>query len=247
MRFRTVPLTLILCAVIAAAPVALAEQMPADTHPAHAETSWQVPELFAYHEVIATIWHEAWPAKDIAQLKALTPQVKSGAAKVAGAELPGILRDKQAAWDEGVAALQRTVADYEAAAAGDDGPRLLAAAEALHAQFEKLVRTIRPVTKEIDAFHQVLYPLYHHQLDPYDAAAVKATVPKLQEKMAVLAKASLPERFAPKTAAYEEARAALGREVDAFAAAVATGDPAKAKAAAEAMHSAYVKLEAVFG
>ena len=247
MRFRTVPLTLILCAVIAAAPVALAEQMPADTHPAHAETSWQVPELFAYHEVIATIWHEAWPAKDLAQLRALTPQVKAGAAKVAGAELPGILRDKQAAWDEGVAALQRTVADYEAAAAGDDGPRLLAAAEALHAQFEKLVRTIRPVTKEIDAFHQVLYPLYHHQLDPYDAAAVKATVPKLQEKMAVLAKASLPERFAPKTAAYEEARAALGREVDAFAAAVATDDPAKARAAAETMHSAYVKLEAVFG
>ena len=247
MRPSRMVLTALLCAVIATAPVALAEQMPAGAPPAHAETSWQVPELFSYHEVIATIWHEAWPAKDLAQLRALTPQVKAGAAKVAGAELPGILRDKQAAWDEGVAALQRTVADYEAAAAGDDGPRLLAAAEALHAQFEKLVRTIRPVTKEIDAFHQVLYPLYHHQLDPYDAAAVKATVPQLQEKMAVLAKAPLPERLASKTAAYEAARAALGREVDAFAAAVATGDPAKAKAAAETMHSAYVKLEAVFG
>ena len=246
MRFRPVSLTLILCAVIAAAPVALAEQMPADTHPAHAETSWQVPELFAYHEVIATIWHEAWPAKDIAQLKALTPQVKSGAAKVAGAELPGILRDKQAAWDEGVAALQRTVADYEAAAAGDDGPRLLAAAEALHAQFEKLVRTIRPVTKEIDAFHQVLYTLYHHQLDPYDGAAIKASVPRFQEKMAALAKAPLPERLAAKTPAYEAARAQLGKEVEAFAAAVAGGGEAKIKAAAESMHSAYVKLESVF-
>jgi hypothetical protein len=221
--------------------------MPAAAPPAHAETSWQVPELFAFHEVIATIWHEAWPAKDIAQLKALTPQVKAGAAKVAGAQLPGILRDKQAAWDEGVAGLQRTVTDYETAAASGDDARLLAAAEALHAQFEKLVRTIRPLTKELDAFHQVLYPLYHHQLDPYDAAAVKATVPQLQEKMAALAKAPLPERFAPKTGAYDAARAELGREVDAFAAAVATGDPAKAKAAAETMHSAYVKLEAVLG
>lgn len=247
MRPSRIALTALLCAVIATAPVALAEQMPAGAPPAHTETSWQVPELFTYHEVIATIWHEAWPAKDVAQLKALAPQVKAGADKVAAATLPGILRDKQAAWDQGVAALQKTVADYEAAIAAGDDARLLAAAEALHAQFEKLVRTIRPVTKEIDAFHQVLYQLYHHQLDPYDAAAVKATVPQLQEKMAVLAKAALPERMAAKTAAYEEARAVLGREVEAFAAAVATGDPAKAKAAAESMHSAYVKLESVFG
>lgn len=247
MHTRRALLTTTLFAVILTLPLALAEQVPAGAPPAHAETSWQVPELFAFHDVIATIWHEAWPAKDVAQLKALLPEVKSGAAKVAGAALPGILRDKQAAWDEGVAALQRTVADYEAAAAGDDGAKLLAAAEALHAQFEKLVRTIRPVTKEIDAFHQVLYQLYHHQLDPYDAAAVTASVTRLQEKMAVLAKAPLPERFAAKTAAYEEARAALGRKVEAFAAAVATGDAAKAKAAAETMHTAYVRLESVFG
>ena len=247
MRTRRATLTLLLCAVITAVSGAYAEQMPAAAPPAHAETSWQVPELFAFHEVIATIWHEAWPAKDIAQLKALLPQVKAGAAKVAAAPLPGILRDKEAAWKQGVAALEKTVADYETAAASGDDARLLAAAEALHTQFEKLVRTIRPMTKELDAFHQALYPLYHHQLDPYDAAAVKATVPQLQEKMAALAKAPLPERFASQTAAYEEARAALGREVDAFAAAVATGDAAKAKAAAETMHSAYVKLEAVFG
>ncbi|MCU0230153.1 MAG: hypothetical protein MUC67_02120 [Acidobacteria bacterium] len=240
-------LTVLLCAVIAAAPLALAEQMPAGAPPAHAETSWQVPELFAYHEVIATIWHEAWPAKDVAQLKALAPQVKSGADKVAAAKLPGILREKQAAWDQGVAALQKSVADYETAIAAGDDARLLAAAEALHAQFEKLVRTIRPVTKEIDAFHQALYPLYHHQLDPYDASAVTASAALLQERMAALAKAPLPERLAPKAAAYEQARAELGREVEAFAAAVATGDPAKSKAAAEVMHSAYVKLEAVFG
>lgn len=247
MHTRRAVLTTALCAVILVAPLALAEQMPAGAPPAHTETSWQVPELFAYHEVIATIWHEAWPAKDVAQLKTLAPQVKAGADKVAAAKLPGILRDKQAVWDQGVAALQKSVADYEAAIAAGDDARLLAAAETLHAHFEKLVRTIRPVTKEIDAFHQVLYQLYHHQLDPYDAAAVKATVPQLQEKMAVLAKAALPERMAAKTAAYEEARAALGREVEALAAAVATGDAAKAKAAAETMHSAYVKLESVFG
>ncbi len=224
---------------------ALAEQVPAAA-PHVAETSWQVPELFAYHEVIATIWHDAWPAKDVAQLKALLPEVKSGAEKVAGASLPGILRDKESAWNEGVAELQRAVAEYEAAALADDGPRLLAAAEALHARFESLVRTIRPVTKEIDAFHQVLYRLYHHQLDPFDAAAVRATSSQLEEKMAALAAAPLPARLEAKTPAYEAARAELGAGVDAFAAAVATGDETKIKAAAESMHSSYVKLESVF-
>lgn len=224
---------------------ASAEQMPAGA-PHAGETSWQVPELFAFHEVIAEIWHEAWPAKDVARLEALLPEVKSGAEKVAGATLPGILRDKEKAWKEGVARLQRTVAEYEAAALADDGPRLLDAAEALHAQFEGLVRTIRPVTKEIDAFHQVLYQLYHHQLDPFDAAGVRATAPMLQEKMAALAAAPLPKRLEGKGPAYEVARGELAAGVEGFAAAVATGDEAKIQAAAETMHTAYVKLESVF-
>ena len=32
----------------------------------------------------------------------------------------------------------------------------------LHSDFEMLVRIIKPVTKEVDEFHKVLYMIYHH-------------------------------------------------------------------------------------
>ena len=62
------------------------------------------------------LWHEAWPKKDFKMMKDLLPQARAGVAKVAEARLPGILREKQAAWDQGVVGLKDALARYEAAA-----------------------------------------------------------------------------------------------------------------------------------
>ena len=69
------------------------------------------------------------PRKTPRMLQKLLPDVEKGIASVAAAPLPGILRDKKDAWDEGVRKLQSAGADYKAAAIAKDDAKLLAAAE----------------------------------------------------------------------------------------------------------------------
>ena len=60
-----------------------------------------VPELRDLHEVVYPLWHSAFPDKDYSLIKELLPQALSLTGKLDEAELPGILRDKQEAWDKG--------------------------------------------------------------------------------------------------------------------------------------------------
>ncbi|MBP7148736.1 MAG: hypothetical protein KBD01_14475 [Acidobacteria bacterium] len=237
---------LCLFAVVLSALAPVAVCAPAAEHLA-AETKAEVPELFEFHEVIFRIWHEAWPAKDTALLASLLPEVEKGAAQVAAAELPGILREKKTDWAAGVEKLNASVAAYRAAVERKDDPALLGAAEDLHRHFEGLVRVIRPVTKEIGAFHEALYPLYHYHLPAMDVAAIRADAKALAERVAAVDQAAAPQRLAPeKKGAFEEARARLSASVAALQPVVAGDDQEKIRAAVEQVHSDYVKLEAVF-
>jgi hypothetical protein len=211
-----------------------------------AETVTDVPALNSFHEVIFKIWHEAWPQKNAALLRKLVPEVEKGIASVASAPLPGILRDKKAAWEEGVKKLQDAGAEYKAAAASKSDAPLLAAAEKLHSQFEVLMRTTRPAMKELDEFHAVLYMLYHHYLPQNETAKIKAAAAELKQKMAALNSAALPERMQQKQKEFEAARAGLSKSVDSLQAAVQSNAEKTIKDAVEALHSNYQKLEKLF-
>ncbi len=207
------------------------------------ETSARVPELDRFHTVIYTIWHEAWPAKDIQRLKQLLPDIERGTAEVASAVLPGILRDKQEAWNSGVQHLQETVSRYHAAATRSDSTALLNSAEQLHAGYEALVRTIRPVSREVAAFHAELYMLYHHYLEPFVFDTVAASTARLKARMDTLNTAPLPPRLKGKEASYTAARSALSAAVDTLAAAVQSKDEQAIREAVEKMHTRYQALE----
>jgi hypothetical protein len=206
----------------------------------------RVPALDSFHEVIAQIWHEAWPKKDVALLQKLSPEVEKGIATVAAAPLPGILREKKTVWEEGVKELQSAGAEYKAAAGAKDNTRLLAAAEALHSRFEGLMRAIRPALKELDDFHAVLYMLYHYYLPKYDVEKIKSSSAELRQKMAALNAAQLPERLKQKEAEFQAARSQLSKSVDALEAALRTNQEKIIKAAIETMHSNYQALDRVF-
>ena len=210
------------------------------------ETTSQVPVLSNFHEVIFQIWHTAWPEKNITMLRDLLPQVQLYRDSLSHVQLPGILRDKQKAWDDNIAKLRAVVADYERAAAPLDSVKLLDAAERLHAQYEALVRVIRPALKEIDAFHQVLYMLYHHYWPERNQDSVASSLNALKEKMASLNAAVLPERWKKREAAFTEARLKLSRSVEALAVADAKNNPALFSSSLEAMHADYQALEKVF-
>lgn len=121
--------------------------LPATTQPKTQrpqEVTAEVPALNDFHEVIAEIWHTAWPEKNTKMLVELLPQVEKGAAAVAKAPLPGILHEREAKWGEGVKRLQSIVSEYKAATAPMDDKKLLSAAERLHMQYEVLAQIIRP-------------------------------------------------------------------------------------------------------
>jgi hypothetical protein len=211
-----------------------------------AEATAEVPALDSFHEVIFKIWHEAWPQKNTAMLRQLVPDVGKGIAAVASAPLPGILRDKKAAWDEGVKKLRDAGSEYAAAAASQNDSGLLSAAEKLHGQFEALMRITRPAMKEIDEFHAVLYMLYHHYLPQNENEKIRASVLELKQKMAALNAAALPERLKQKQKEFSAARADLSKSVEGLQTAVQSKSEKSIKEAVETLHSNYQKLEKIF-
>lgn len=220
--------------------------LPATATTVDAETEARVPALTAFHEVVYPLWHEAWPKKDVDALVALVPKVDAGVEAISKAELPGILRDKKATWDAAVSRLKAIAGDYRSAAEKKDGPALLSAAESLHSQFERMVRIVRPVLKEIEAFHATLYVLIHRQLDPYAPEAVAQSVRTLKEKTGPLLAASLPERLKAKEPAFVAARGQLAAAVDAAVASLEGKDEKAIRSAVDALHTRYQELEKVF-
>jgi hypothetical protein len=223
-------------------PPATTQEKPA----AAAETVGRVPELEDFHAVIYKLWHTAWPNKDIGMLVSLQPEIAAGAASVAGASLPGILRDKKEAWQKSVGDLQQCVGRYGAAASARDSARLLDEAEKLHMQYEKMVRLIRPPMKELEAFHTELYMLYHHYGPNFELAKIRTSAGAMKEKMTILNGAALPDRYKAKADIYRAARAKLSMSVDALQGVVTSGDRQEISRAIDGVHTNYLTLEKVF-
>ena len=219
--------------------VLLAEQMP------DPETESTVPELVEFHEVIYPIWHTAFPAKDYAALRGFLPEIEAGAARINAAALPGILREKKQAWESGLVEFNLAVDAYKKAAAGSDDQALLDAAELLHMRFEMLVRAIRPVAKEVDAYHRVLYVVYHKYLPEKKIAEIGAVAADMVAKAEAMVKAELSPRLAAKTEAFQAAAAKLLAETKALEAAGQARLEKEIPPLVEKVHSAYQALEKV--
>lgn len=220
--------------------VIMAEQMP------NPETESTVPELIAFHDIIYPLWHSAYPDKDYKALRDFVAEINTQTAKIKAAVLPGILREKKEAWEKGLVEFEKAVTAYNAAAAGSDDQALLDAAENLHAQFEMLVRTIRPVAKEVDAYHKVLYVVYHKYLPEKKFAEIGSVAADMVAKAEAITKAVLSPRLAPRTEAFQAAAAKLLVETKLLQAAGKAGPEKDIPSLVEKVHSAYMDLQKVF-
>lgn len=211
------------------------------------EIDSSVPELFDFHEVIYPIWHTAYPEKNYTMLKEMVPEVNSGAEKIYTVKLPGILRDKETEWQKGVAEFRSSVDNYNKAMKGDDEASMLSAAENLHSDFEMLVRIIKPVTKEVDEFHKVLYMIYHHYWPNKNMEEFGKAVDDLEMRAEELNKCILPkwasdksEEFSVQSEKLYESTKNLKELKDANA------DESEIERAVENVHTNYVSLEGLF-
>jgi hypothetical protein len=241
MLSRSIALLLSFASLLA--PVSLADEAK---HPTTAELNAKVPELMEFHTVIFQLWHKAWPEKDYEMMKELLPAVREGVRNLETAELPGILRDKKMEWEEGLTALQNTLKEYADAASADDGAALLDAVEKLHARFEDLIQLVRPVMPELEAYHQVLYGIFHYYLPNKDLEQLQQASAELTSKCLILHEAPVPERFATIEEDLEtrsKLLCDLSRELQKNA---GEGGWEEIEPAADSVHSQYLKVAALF-
>ena len=210
------------------------------------DTVWRVPELDEFHEVMYPIWHTAYPAKDYDALKKYVDEVNVKAQAVYSATLPGIQREKQLKWNEGVMQFQSAVEDYNKYAAADNNEGLLKAAENLHSKYEALVRIIRPVLKEMDDFHKTLYVVYHDYLPNKSYKKLGKVTDDLIKKAKAITTAKLPARIESKSGAFHSA--ALELEISTLELKISTmkNNKSSIDTAVESMHTKYQNLEAIF-
>jgi hypothetical protein len=224
--------------------------LPARAQEAHKkaaeETSSDIPKLAEFHEVIFPMWHQAYPEKDYGLLKELAPKVSRFARELPSIELPGILRDKKQKWEEKVQEFVRAAAEYESAAGKNDDPKLLEAAEKLHSEYEGLVRLIRPVSKELDAYHVVLYRIYHQFLPGMKWSELRTSSEELVTRCEDLMKSSLPKRLEGKLPTFEKARAQLCSATNQLAETTKGKNQEAIKKAVDDVHSKYQNVEKVF-
>ena len=210
------------------------------------ETTSNVPELIEFHDVIYLIWHEAYPNKDYEALRNFVNDVNEYASKVYEAQLPGILRDKEDKWNEGLEELKIAVEDYNTAAEGNDDELLLNAAETLHSKFEMMIRIIKPVLKEVDEFHKVLYVIYHKYLPEKDYESIKSVSEELQQKAEAITTAKPSRRIEPKLEQFNAAANELHTATNELVEACQSDDNDVIENAVENVHTKYQSLEGVF-
>ncbi len=211
------------------------------------EVNSSVQELTDFHEVVYPMWHTAYPNKDYALFKQLLPDVNAGVEKIYAAKLPGILRDKENEWNAGLDKLRASVKEYNLACEKNDEAGMLTSAEGLHSNFEMLVRIVKPVTKEVDEFHKVLYMIYHHYGPNKNTAELSNAIDDLYLRADELKNCVLPKWAADKKEEFAKAADELynsTKELQTLKNSKA--DDKQINVGIEKVHTNYQKLEALF-
>ncbi|MEW6507791.1 MAG: hypothetical protein AB1432_08615 [Bacteroidota bacterium] len=210
------------------------------------ETSSDVPELTEFHQVIYQLWHTAWPEKNIPMLKSLLPDIQEGMEKINKVELTGILRDKKPKWEEVLKKLNDCVDAFKSAIEKDNAKEILDEAEKLHSLYEGLVRVVKPMVKEVDAFHQVLYMLFHYYAPEYNLEKIKESAAEMKNKMTDVMKAQLSKRLESRIEKFNSARSELDKAVNELNESIETNNKDQIIKAVDKVHDKYQELEKVF-
>jgi hypothetical protein len=124
---------------------------------------------------------------------------------------------------------------------------MLSSAEELHSNFEMLVRIIRPVTKEVDEFHKVLYMIYHHYWPNNNKEEFSRAVDDLQLRAEELNTCVLPNWAADKAEVIKEQSQKLFNSTSTLKKLKDnSADDSEIDNAIESVHNEYMALETLF-
>lgn len=239
---RTLITLAVLASIVAITPPAISQHHQVDP----AEISASIPLVSDFHEVIYDLWHKGYPEKDYTLIKSKAEPVRTFAEELPKVKLPGILRDKKEKWIRAVNEYLKVSELFLLEIKKDDPQKLLDVTEELHAKYEGLIRAIRPVLKEVDAYHKVLYVVYHKQLPDMLLDEIEKSSIELGLKCNDLLKASLPKRLEKKSDAFTKARTALCDATSGLIEVAKKKNADAVKKSVEDVHTKYQLLEKLF-
>ncbi|MDP8222445.1 MAG: hypothetical protein P9L99_03730 [Candidatus Lernaella stagnicola] len=115
------------------------------------------PELKAFHDVMAQMWHVDFPKDDWAAIRTVAPKLSEAAAALVKAELPANYAERKAQYAIDVKLLADSVANVVAAAKGDDDAKLKQSVIKMHEFFHDLIYNLNS-QKEANNSQQYLVP-----------------------------------------------------------------------------------------
>lgn len=210
------------------------------------DTESRVVELENFHQIIYPIWHTYYSTKDYTAMRNCVSEVNKLAEPIYNSKLPGILRDKKEKWKDGVNKFKMAVTEYSAQADNNDDALLLKSVESLHTGYENLVKIIRPVLKEVEQFHKVLYVIYHTHLPEKNYDKIKQLSNELVANAKAITEASLPSRLANKENDFNSTASRLLEATKELQEIADNEDTQKIDKAVELIHTRYQSLEGIF-
>lgn len=194
--------------------------------------------LWQFHDVLRALVHGPLEQDDLGPVRIQAPELARHRDAILAAGLPSKLARRCPEISARAAELSRAVdrlLDQVSNKAGNEAVKT--ALDAVHTAYRNLNSAQTSLDDLLEAFHEILHPLWHDAYPAKDAAAVKAEIPKLK----VRAKAILSTAQASDKAKVSGAKSLL-EAVTALEEAAAAKDDAGLLEALRIVHDAYEKL-----
>ncbi|NIM96936.1 MAG: hypothetical protein GTO24_02270 [candidate division Zixibacteria bacterium] len=199
-----------------------------------------------FHNVMAPLWHEAFPKEDFKAIRGKAPLLKEKLMTLLKVKLPSDLEDDQEKLESFFAKRQElafSVSQLAQAATDTVDSTLALALEQMHWAYEELEKVFAVPIEELDKFHETLYFLWHKALPTKDYDAIRKTAPVLKAEVDSLMKAPLPYGCAKKKDEFEKRKTALKDAVYQLAeVSEKETDGKKIEEALDAMHQKFMEL-----
>jgi hypothetical protein len=196
-----------------------------------------------FHEVLAPLWHEAYPKKDFKAIREQAPLFQKKLFVLLRAPLPNNLEEEKL--DSLFIKRQMLsfyVSQFGMAAADTVDSALASALEQMHGAYEELAKVFAVEIKELDSFHETLYFIWHDALPKKNYSAIKETVPVLKAEIDSLMKVSLPYGCTKNKEEFEKKRTALKDAVYQVALVCQKGTNQQIEEALNLMHEKFMEL-----
>lgn len=199
-----------------------------------------------FHQILAPLWHEAFPKKDFKSIREQAPLLQEKLLAIVRLKPPVDLpKEKLQSYLTQRQELAFYVSQVTLAAADTVDSALASAFEQMHKSYEELAKVFTVEIKELDSFHETLYFIWHKALPDSDYQAIKKTIPELKAKVDSLMKVSVPYGCKVKKEEFEKGKAALKDAVYQVADACEKGTNQKIDEALNLMHERFMELNSV--